>query len=215
MPASHAWLTLNKGGSIMRTITHHITEPAYCDISDEQLVRRIADGDKQALQLLFVRHRTAIYRFISRFLDSDSADELTSEVFLDVWRNADRFQGKSKAATWLFAIARYKALSEIRRRSKLQLDEQADAAIEDPGESPATAMDKQDRSELICRCMAKLTPQHREVIDIVYYQGKKIGEAAQLLHVPLNTIKSRMFYARTHMADLLAEAGVDRTWGAI
>jgi RNA polymerase sigma-70 factor, ECF subfamily len=199
----------------MRTITHRITEAASCDVSDEQLLRRIADGDRQALQLLFVRHRTAVYRFVSRFLDSASADELASEVFLDVWRKADRFEGRSKAVTWLLAIARYKALSEIRRRSKLQLDEEAGAAIEDPGESPAIVMDKRDRSELIRRCMAKLTPQHREVIDIVYYQGKRIGEAAQQLHVPLNTIKSRMFYARTRMADLLAAAGVDRTWDAI
>lgn len=199
----------------MRTITTQIWQAPSCDASDEHLLRRIADGDKRALKLLFVRHQTAVYRFLSRFVASDSAEELANEVFLEVWRKAGQFQGRSKAAAWLLGIARHKALSKIRRRSELPLDERAAAAIEDPAESPATAMDKQYRSELVRQCMAKLAPQHREVIDIIYYQGKKVGEAAEFLQVPLNTIKSRMFYARSRMAELLAEVGIDESWAAI
>ena len=199
----------------MTAITNQMHATASCDASDEQLLRRIADGDRQALEHLFVRHQTFVYRFISRFVDPDLAEDLGNEVFLEVWRKADQFQGKAKAATWLLGIARHKALSEIRRHSELPLNESAAAAMEYPGESPATAMDKQDRSELVRQCMAKLAPQHREVIDIVYYQGKKIDEAAQLLHVPLNTIKSRMFYARSRMAELLTEVGVDGSWATI
>jgi DNA-directed RNA polymerase specialized sigma24 family protein len=73
--------------------------------SDEALVQLIAGGDKKALQVLYARHNVRVYRFILRFLnDESSAEDLVSEVFFDVWRQADRFESRSQVSTWLMAI---------------------------------------------------------------------------------------------------------------
>jgi RNA polymerase sigma-70 factor, ECF subfamily len=92
--------------------------------SDEMLVARIADGDRLAMQTLFARHRTYVYRWLLRFVGNETqAEDLLSDVFLDVWRQAGRFEGRSAVATWLLSIARFKALSARRRRTDAELDE--------------------------------------------------------------------------------------------
>ena len=91
--------------------------------SDEVLIGRVASGDRLAMQVLFARHHVRVYRFVLRVVrDQTKAEDLISEVFLDVWRQADRFEGRSAVSTWLLAIARFKALSALRRRSDEQLD---------------------------------------------------------------------------------------------
>src|ERR671930_470179 len=98
------------------------------DTSDVALIRSIAAGDKHAMQILFARHNVRVFRFLACFVgDRLAAEDLVSEVFLDVWRQAGRFQGRSQVTTWLLAIARNKALSALQRRSKEELDEHAAA----------------------------------------------------------------------------------------
>src|SRR5215471_17360690 len=119
----------------------------YPEASDAALIQSIADGDKAALKLLYLRHRERIYRFVVRLSGSEStADETVNEVLLAVWRDARQFQGKSQVATWLLSIARFKVLTEIRRRSEAPLDERAVALIEDPADSPATCIEKRQRA---------------------------------------------------------------------
>jgi len=182
-------------------------------ISDKVLVRRIADGDKSALKALYLRHCTRVYGFVARLTSSDAtADEVVNEVFLEVWRHADQFEGKSEVATWLLSIARFKAISEFRRRVEAPLDERTSTLIEDPEDSPATSIEKRQRSDILRRCLATLTPSHQAVINLIYYQGKKIEEVAKSAGVPVATIKTRLHYARSRMTDRLAEAGIDRAW---
>src|SRR5262250_4017729 len=98
--------------------------------SDEALIARIASGDRLAMQVLFARHHVRIYRFVLRLVrDQWKAEDLISEVFLDVWRQADRFEGRSAVSTWLLAIARFKALSALRKRPDQELDEETAAAL--------------------------------------------------------------------------------------
>ena len=86
--------------------------------SDEMLVERIAAGDKLAMQVLFARHRTSVYRWLFRFVGNETvAEDLLSDVFFDVWQQAGRFEGRSAVTTWLLSIARFKALSARRRRT--------------------------------------------------------------------------------------------------
>src|SRR5438445_13668116 len=85
--------------------------------SDETLIRRIAEGDQLAMRTLFARHRVALYRWLLRLVGDEAlAEDLLSEVFLAMWRQADRFEGRSSVSTWLMSIARFKALSARRRR---------------------------------------------------------------------------------------------------
>ena len=91
--------------------------------SDAILVNRIAAGDKLAMQALFARHQTPVYRWLLRFVSNETlAEDLLSEVFFDVWRQAGRFERRSSVSTWLMSIARFKALSARRRRAEAELD---------------------------------------------------------------------------------------------
>jgi RNA polymerase sigma-70 factor (ECF subfamily) len=181
--------------------------------SDEALIGRIAGGDKVAMQVLFARHHVRVYRFVLRLVrDQTKAEDLISEVFLDVWRQAGRFEARSAVSTWLLAIARYKALSALRRRPDEALDEEAAAAIADPGDDPEVALEKKDKGEILRKCLTGLSPEHREIIDLVYYHEKSVEEVAEIVGIPENTVKTRMFYARKRLSELLKAAGVDRGW---
>src|ERR1039457_2030072 len=94
--------------------------------SDEVLIARIAGGDRLAMQVLFARHQVRVYRFVLRLVRNEAtAEDLISEVFLDVWRQAGKFEGRSAVSTWLLAITRFKALSALRRRKDVELDDEA------------------------------------------------------------------------------------------
>jgi RNA polymerase sigma-70 factor (ECF subfamily) len=181
--------------------------------ADELLIGRIARGDRLAMQVLFARHHVRIYRFVLRLLrDEMAAEDVISEVFLDVWRQASRFEGRSAVSTWLIAIARFKALSTLRKRREEGLDEETMEAIEEPSDNPALAIEKIDKGEKLRQCLAALTREHREVIDLVYYHEKSVEEVAQIVGIPENTVKTRMFYARRKLGELCRMAGIDRGW---
>jgi RNA polymerase sigma-70 factor (ECF subfamily) len=178
--------------------------------SDEALIGAIAADDRRAMQALYARHNVRLYRFVLRITnDSSLAEDIVSEVFLDVWRGAKGFKAKSRVSTWMLAIARHKALSALRRRSDEQLDEDAATAIADPADDAETIVDNRDRSALVRHCLSQLATQHREVLDLVYYHEKSVDEVAEIVRAPANTVKTRMFYARKRMQTLLETAGFD------
>ena len=175
--------------------------------SDETLIGRIAGGDQLAMRTLFARHRVSIYRWLLRIVhDETLAEDLLSDVFLDVWRKAAAFEGRSSVSTWLLAIARHKALSARRCRSDAELDARIATTIADPADDPEAALQKKKRSELLRNSLAELSPEHGEVIDLVYYHGKSVKEVAGIVGVAEATVKTRMFYARKKLADLVAAA---------
>ena len=189
------------------------TSAAMQTTSDEALIERIAAGDKLAMQVLFARHQVRVYRFVLRLVrDQSVAEELVGEVFLDVWRQAGRLEARSRASTWLLAIARYKALSALRRRTDQELDDDKAAALEDPGDSPEVAVLKKNKGEVLRQCLTALTPEHREIIDLVYYHERSIEDVARITGAPQNTVKTRVFHARKRIAELMAAQGVQRAW---
>ena len=181
--------------------------------SDEVLITRIASGDRLAMQVLFARHHVKVYRFVLRLVSNPTtAEDLISEVFLDVWRQASRFEARSQVSTWLLAIARFKALSALRKRPEEELDDEKAAAIEDTADDPEVTAQKKDKSEVLRKCLSELSPDHREIIDLVYYHEKSVEEVAEIVGIPEATVKTRMFYARKKLAELLKNSGVDRGW---
>jgi RNA polymerase sigma-70 factor (ECF subfamily) len=180
-----------------------VPEPATAPASsDEMLLARIANGDSLAMQALFVRQRTPVYRWLLRLVGNESlAEDLLNEVFLDVWRHARRFEFRSSVSTWLMAIARNKALSARRRRTDAELDERIECTVADPADNPQVVLEKKQRGELLRQALISLSPKHREIIDLVYYHEKSIDEVAQILGVPSATVKTRMLYARQRLAE--------------
>ena len=118
--------------------------------SDEMLIARIAGGDRLAMQTLFARHRTPVYRWLLRLVGNETvAEDLLSDVFLDVWRQAGRFQARSAVSTWLLAIARFKALSARRSRKDAELDETIEATVADPPTTRRSCWQKKHRDQFV------------------------------------------------------------------
>jgi RNA polymerase sigma-70 factor (ECF subfamily) len=181
--------------------------------SDDILIARIAQGDRLAMQVLYGRHHVRVFRFGLRLVrDEQIAEDLISEVFLDVWRQAGKFEGRSAVSTWLLAITRFKAWSALRKRKDAELDDETANAIEDTSDDPEVAFQKIDTGVALRKCLGSLSPEHREIVDLVYYHEKSVEEVAGIVGIPENTVKTRLFYARKKLADLLKAAGVERGW---
>lgn len=180
--------------------------------SDEVLIARIAGGDRLAMQVLFGRHQVRVYRFILRLVrNTATAEELLSDVFLEVWRQAGKFEGRSTVSTWMLSMARYMALSSM-RRAPAQLDDEKATQIEDTADDPETTLAKKDKASVLRECLTKLSLEHREIVDLVYYHEKSVREVAEIVGIPEATVKTRMFYARKRISELLKERGIDRGW---
>jgi RNA polymerase sigma-70 factor, ECF subfamily len=175
--------------------------------SDDVLVTRVAAGNRLAMHVLFARHHARVYRFILRWVgDAGVAEDATSAVFLSLWRQADQFKARSSVSTWLLAIARNQAVAELRRRRDETLGEEV-TAIAEPADNPEVALQAKNRGQALQLCLARLSPEHREMIDLVYYHEKSIEEIAEIVGIPKNTVKTRTFYARKKLVDLLDTAG--------
>jgi RNA polymerase sigma-70 factor (ECF subfamily) len=180
---------------------------------DAVLLGRVASGDKAAMHILFSNHHVPVYRFVLRRLrDRALAEDITSEVFLEVWRQAGRFEGRSAVSTWILAIARHKALTARSRGTQSPFDDSMVEAAGDAAERPDAILHTQDRSRVLRECLAGLTAEHREIIDLVYYQEQSIEAVATILSIPNSTAKTRVFYARKRLADELRKRDVDCTW---
>lgn len=181
--------------------------------SDEVLIARIADGDRLAMQVLYARHHVRVYRFILRLTRNEAtAEDMISEVFLEIWRSAGKFEGRSQVSTWMLSIARFKTLSALRKRSEEELDDGVAEQIEDHADDPEVSLAKKDKGAVLRECLNALTTEHREVIDLVYYHEKSVEEVAGIVGIPEATVKTRMFYARKKLSELLKEQGIDRGW---
>jgi RNA polymerase sigma-70 factor, ECF subfamily len=178
--------------------------------SDEALLARVAEGDRRAIGLLVARHQRAVYAFALRMIgNAATAEDIVSEVFIELWRQAWRFEGRARLSTWLIAIARNKALSAMRHRVDQPLEDSAAETIPDDAVTVEESLDAAKRSAILRNCLERLSPAHREIIDLVYYHEKSVEEAAAIVGAPAATVKTRMFYARRRLAELVKAAGID------
>ena len=185
----------------------------YESADDNELMALIASADEAAMRTLFIRHQSRVFCFINRMLRNEAvADELANEVFLEVWRGARNFQGRSSATTWLLAIAHNRSVNVLRKRHEQAWNEDDATQLPDLHDDPEVVTQKADKGALLRKCSDALSPLHREIIDIVYYHEMTIKEASEVLAVPEGTVKARLFKARKRLEELLEAAGVDRGW---
>jgi len=184
-------------------------EPSNGGAPDDVLMARLGRGDRQAMHVLYGRYHVAVYRFALRLTGNNAtAEDVVSETFLALWRHAASFEGRARLSTWLLAIARNKAVSMMRGRAEEPLDEAFAQSVPDDSPSSDDVLDAGRRSTALQRCLATLSPLHREIVDLVYYHERSVEEAATILGVPAATVKTRMFYARKRLAESLRTEGV-------
>jgi RNA polymerase sigma-70 factor, ECF subfamily len=163
------------------------------------------------MQMLFSRHHIAVYRFVlQRLQDKVLAEDVTTEVFLEVWRHAGEFERQSTVLTWILAIARRK-ISAARINPRAVRPDVADG--HDRADDPDAPLQAQDRSAVLRRCITRLSAEHREMIDLVYCQEQSMESVATILGIPQNTAKTRILCARKRLADEMKKSGVE--WIAV
>ena len=137
---------MQDGMTLLKPQIHNVG--AYPESSDERLVARIGGGNRLAMEALYARHHLNIYRFVLRLVnDRPTAEDLTSDVFLEVWKQAARFEGRSQVSTWILSIAHNKAMSALRRPTNESID----------GESATKIPDSADNAEVILERQSEIT----------------------------------------------------------
>lgn len=179
---------------------------------DIALARRIASGERGALEELYGRHRIALFGYLLGLApDRETAEEILQDTLVAVWRSAGSYEGRSPLRTWLFGVARGQAHNTLRRRrfSLADPSELEHLASEEP-EPEALALARLTRAELEAG-IHRLTPEHRQVVVLVLVEGLSYKEVARELGVPMGTVRSRLSNARRALKGMLrVDEGVGR-----
>ena len=182
--------------------------------ADLELVwlERIAKRDRGAFEELYREYGPRVFRFTVRMIrDETKAEEVTNDVMVEVWKSAGKFQGRSAASTWIFSIARHRALNAVRRKTipTTNLDDSPEPL--DESEDPLAATDESTTSNLLHTAIEHLSRDHREVIELTFFQGLNYKEIAQIIECPEGTVKTRMYHAKKQLGPLLTSMGVTAT----
>ena len=175
---------------------------------DAAAVRAVAAGDQGALRGLYERYGRMIHSIAFRITaDAQAAEECTQDVFMALWRSAASFDpARSRASTWLCAIARNRALDAARAGARRPTPHED---VPEVGAAPDTAdiVTQADAAVHVAEAMAKLPPTQFDVLQLAYFDGLSQSEIASRLGVPLGTVKSRMRLAMDRMREVVADLG--------
>ncbi len=171
--------------------------------TDLDLVRRIASGDEAALRDLYAAYGQRLYAYALRLAgDPALAEDTVQETLVAVWRTAGRYREEGRVLAWLLGIVHNLAL-KAGRRQPLSLSAEMEAALPAPGDPPEELIQAGERSRWLRQGLDCLSTEHRAVLDLVFYQGLSLAEAAQVCGCPTGTIKSRLSYARQYLRGVL------------
>jgi RNA polymerase sigma-70 factor (ECF subfamily) len=180
-------------------------EPADPSEVDALLVRRVAAGDADALRQLYERYGRLVYSFAHRVTnDATLSEEATQDTFVTLWRKAAGYDpGRAKLTTWLFVVARNRAIELGRQKSRRpDLREEVEPLGAAP--DPAMLVAEADESQRIAEALAALPEEQLEVVRLSYFDGLSHAEIAELIGIPLGTVKGRMRLALERLRSSLA-----------
>lgn len=171
---------------------------------ERRIVARLARGEGRALEELYARFGHALFGYLLTLVtDRRLAEEVLQDAFVAAWRGAGAYRGESSVKTWLFGIARRRARDATRRREPAMVAEEAMEVLADPGLGPEEVSMIAARKEELTACVGRLASHHQEVLTLVLFHGLPYGEAAEVLGVPVGTLKSRLHGARKALGKML------------
>lgn len=181
---------------------NEIANPGLPD-ADWNLIRRIGTGDQAALEQLYKQYYSGLYRFVLQITRRiDSVEEVINEVMFVVWEKSALVEPRSRASTWILGIAHNKALQLMRREGSAgRFSAESDGAA-GPGLEDNTPVRELESQELLSALLRSLSPEHRAVMELVYFHGLHYSEVAQVIECPENTVKTRVFHARKKLRAL-------------
>jgi RNA polymerase sigma-70 factor (ECF subfamily) len=174
---------------------------------EHHLLKLVAGGDRNAFRELYDMTARRIYFYLYRLLqDASLAEDVQMDVYVEVWKGAGKFRGQSKVTTWMFGIARNLALKTLRKqRNHANIDDFV--SLEDPDQPDLEAPDRQ---RIVKQAMNMISAKHREVLDFVFFQQMRYQEIASILDVSVNTVKTRVYYAKAALLKTMEELGVTK-----
>jgi RNA polymerase sigma-70 factor (ECF subfamily) len=179
------------------------------DNPEQLLIQRIAEGSREAFEQLYRAWQARLFRYLLRMVgDSGAAEELTNDTMIAAWKAAPTFKGQSKVSTWLFAIARNKALNSLRRRQPETVEVEAAMAVAASSGGQEQSVSRDRLHATMKAALQQLSPDHREVMELTFYQELSYQEIAEIMQCPVNTVKTRMFYAKKKLQGILEGRGI-------
>lgn len=170
-----------------------------------ELLAQIAEGDEMALSRFYQAYHARVYAFVLRRLnDPAEAAEVLNEVMLEVWRKANRFEGRSQPLTWVLGIAHHKALDALRRRGRHQAEELDEALPDDDSAPAAELLTAAQDAEMVRRCLEKLSDAHRMMVHLAFFEDLPYPDIARIADCPVGTVKTRVFHAKRLLKDCLS-----------
>jgi RNA polymerase sigma-70 factor (ECF subfamily) len=194
-------------------------------LGDEDLVRLCLEDDHRAFTVLVDRYKHKIHWLVRRMLGSAEVEDITQEVFLRAYQAMPRFEGRSSFRTWLYKIAHNLCLTEIAKRGRrgehLSLDEEGEEKVHwmlpDNRQGLMDEIERRDFSENVWALVGRLPENYRTALTLFYIEQARYEEIAEIMGIPMGTVKTYIHRARLRMRDLvLAEsdlaglAGEDR-----
>lgn len=180
---------------------------AFDGDSDDALLERIGASDQSAMRTLYERYQSQVTSFAAARLQGDRARaaDVLHEVMLHVWRRPDSFGGRSSFKTWLLTLTRNKAIDRVRKDSRLEYGDEGEELI-DGEPTPEVALATLQDERRVRTCVERLSSAHRSAIELTFFQGLSIADAADIEGVPAGTIKTRIFHAKKKLMACLGSA---------
>ena len=178
---------------------------------DTDLLKKIAADDRQAFTELYKSYQPRLIKYCSRILKNDVAlaADIADEALIEVWKSAGTFSGRSLPSTWIHSIARFRLIGYLRKNKELLQDDSSQwLNIEDSAILPDDMVMIEEVSEQVAESLGKLSDKHREVIELVYFRELSIKDIAGMLDISENTVKTRMFYARSKLKGILSNTDI-------
>jgi RNA polymerase sigma-70 factor (ECF subfamily) len=188
-----------------REIPYTMSDEAY----EHNLVRRMAAGDEAALHELYAAYGQRLYAYALRLTgDPAQAEDVVQDALVAAWKSARRFRGEGRLIAWLLGIIHHLAIKSLRHRSQPLTDE-IEAMLEAGSPSPEQQIESAEQAARLRLGLQALSPEHRSILELIFYQGLSLEEAAQVCRLPLGTVKSRLSYARRHLRGILSRQGME------
>ena len=175
----------------------------------EDALKRIAGGDRLAFTSLYSGLQPALLRYAAGLLarDAEAAADVVDEAFLDIWRHAGRYDGVGSADGWIYRIVRNKAVDWLRRRRERPFASEAEQSLvetmADDADTPQETAEKNSSAAELRRALERLSPDHRDVVWLCYFEDRSVSEIAAIVGCPENTVKTRLFHARRQLRGAL------------
>lgn len=173
---------------------------------DAELLRAIAAKDRPAFEVFYRRYHRRVHGFLLRWLrDSQVLEEVLDDTLFAVWTQAETFEGRARVSTWVFGIAYRQAMKAVERAGR-RAGEVDFAEAPEPVDKGVATRARELRLSLD-KAIAELSDDHRVVVELAYWEDCTYAEIAEIVQVPENTVKTRMFHARRRLRQLLPNFG--------